>query len=1071
MRQKIDCIFVRLCAPLILFLVLSFSASAQHTVTGKVTSAKDGLPIGFATITVKGTKVATVTEADGSFTINVPAGSNTLVVSSVGYAITEANAASGVVNVTLSENTSSLDEIVVTGYTAQRKKDLTGSVAVVNVSNLKSVPSGTTESLLQGQASGVTVINSGNPGGGSSVYIRGITSVGNVDPLVIIDGTPGSLHDLNVNDIESIQVLKDAGAASIYGVRGSNGVVIVTTKRGKQGSARVTYDGFVGTQQPLKDGFNLANTQETANAYVKQYENDGIPNGNKQFKQAADGSGIIPDYITPTAAMEGDPNTDPSTYALYDNPITKANKIGTDWFHEIFKPALFQSHTVSASGGSDKSTYYFSTSYLDQQGTLVNTYLKRYSARINTTFNIKDHIRIGENAYVFYKQNPGFTNQNEGNAISMSYREDPVIPVRDIAGNYAGTISQGLGNAQNPVAIVERTENNKSNDWQVNGNVFAEVDLPFHLTARTSFGGNFDNYYYYFFNYTAYENAENNTNANSFHEASGYNSSWTWTNTLNFSDVFGKHNVKALIGSEAISNYGRFIQADRSDYFLTNPANLTVDPSLWTINFGSPSSQTNNSDGAPYQSSLYSLFARVDYNFDDKYLISGTVRRDGSSNFAPGQQFGVFPAVTAGWRISQENFMKGVTWLDDLKIRGGWGKLGSLSNTPSTNAYNLYNQAADNSYYDIEGKNTSATLGVYASQYGFPATTWEKDKITNIGLDATVFKRKLDLSVEYYKKSITDLLFQLSLPGTAGGGTPPYINLGDIRNQGVDASATYHSNIGKDLKLDITGTFTSYNNKVIKLPFNYVDEGSSGSGRLGAFSRLQVGQPVGEFFGYQVVGIFNDADQVKGAAVQEGAAPGRFMYRDVDGNDTINSNDRTFFGNPNPKFTYGFTLSASYKNFDLSVFLYGSQGNKVMNYVRFWVDFPQVFDGAVSKDAVYNSWTPQNTNAKVPQLSRNASFSTTGSGANSYFMEDGSYLRCKSMVLGYTVPVNPLKRIGVDRLRIYVQAANLFTITKYTGLDPELQASDLNNNTNFGIDFGNYPANQKTYTVGVNLSF
>ena len=1070
MRQKIDCMFLRLCV-VFLFLFTGFGAFAQKAVTGKVFSSKDNLPVGFATVTVKGTKVATTTDANGNFTLNLPAGKTTLVVSSVGYAPVEADASSGNVSVTLTESTSSLDEIVVTGYTAQKKKDLTGSVAVVNVSNLKSVPSGTTESLLQGQASGVTVINSGNPGGGSSVYIRGITSVGNVDPLVIIDGTPGSIHDLNVNDIESIQVLKDAGAASIYGVRGSNGVIIVTTKRGKQGAAHITYDGYVGTQRPLKDGFNLANTQETANAYVKQYENDGIADGNKQFKEAPDGTGIIPDYITPTAASEGDPNTDPSTYKLYDNPITKANKTGTDWFHEIFKPALFQSHTVSASGGSDKSTYYFSASYLDQQGTLINTYLKRYSARINTTFNIKDHIRVGENAYVFYKQNPGFTNQNEGNAISMSYREDPVIPIHDIAGNYAGTISQGLGNAQNPVAIIERTANNKSNDWQVSGNVFAEVDLPFHLTARTSFGGNFDNYYYYFFNYTSYNDAENNTNANSFHEAAGYNSSWTWTNTLSFSNVYGKHNVKALIGSEAIENYGRFIQADRSNYYLTNPANLTVDPTLWTINFGSPSTQTNNSNDHPYQNSLYSLFARVDYNYNDKYLLSGTIRRDGSSNFLPDQRFGYFPAITAGWRISQESFMQGIAWLNDLKIRGGWGKLGSLSNSPSTNAYNLYNQAADNSYYDIGGKNTSSTLGVYASQYGNPISTWEKDKIVNIGLDATMFKRKIDLSVEYYKKSISDLLFQLSLPGAAGGGTSPYVNLGDIQNQGIDASVTYHANIGKDFKLDVTGNITSYDNKVIKLPFKYVDEGSSGSGRLGAFSRLQAGEPVGEFFGYQVAGIFTDADQVKGAAVQDGAAPGRFRYTDVDGNDTINANDRTFFGNPNPKFTYGLTLNASYKNFDLSVFLYGSQGNKVMNYVRFWVDFPQVFDGAVSKDAVYNSWTPQNTNAKVPQLSRAANFSTTGSGANSYFMEDGSYLRCKSLILGYTIQPSVLKRIGVDRFRIYVQAANLFTITKYTGLDPELQASDLNNNTNFGIDFGNYPANQKTYTVGVNLSF
>jgi len=389
------------------------------------------------------------------------------------------------------------------------------------------------------------------------------------------------------------------------------------------------------------------------------------------------------------------------------------------------------------SAGSERSSFFFSLGYFNQEGTLAETYLKRYSARINTTFNVNNHIRIGENAYVFYKKNPGFTNQNEGNAISNSYRESPIIPVYDIMGNYAGTGSQGLGNAQNPVANLKRSHDNKGNDWQVIGNAFAEVDFLKNFTVRTSFGGTIDNYYYNSFSYTAYENAENNKNPNSFQENFGYNSGWTWTNTLTYANTFGDHNIKAVVGTEAIENYQRAINGTRNGYYITNADNLTVDPNLWTLNFGPPSGQTTgNINNTPFSNSLFSLFGRADYSYKDKYLLSGTIRRDGSSVFDEDHRYGVFPSVTGAWRISNESFMKSISWINELKIRGGWGKLGSLSNVPSTNAFNLFNQAAANSYYDIAGANTSSTLGIYASQIGNRLTTWEEDIITNVGFDA-----------------------------------------------------------------------------------------------------------------------------------------------------------------------------------------------------------------------------------------------------------------------------------------------------------------------------------------------
>ncbi|MBC7826194.1 MAG: TonB-dependent receptor [Chitinophagaceae bacterium] len=1053
-------------------LLLSYGVLAQKTVTGRIINNNDKQPLPGASVQVKGTQIISQSQTDGNFSLNVPANYNILVITVVGFETMEVNLSAtptpGVIS--LKPSTASLNEVIVTGYTAQRKKDITGAVSVINVDNIKNIPSGTIESVLQGQASGLTVINNGAPGGPSNVRVRGITSVGNVDPLVIIDGTPGNMHDLNPNDIQSIQVLKDAGSAAIYGVRGSNGVIIITTKKGKQGPARVTYDAYIGSQRPLKNGWNLANPTENANAIWEQYKNSGLVASHKQYGNGP--TPVIPDYITPTAGIAGQPNTDPATYKLYTNQITKANKEGTDWFHEIFKPALLQSHNVSVSGGNDKSAYLFSLNYLNQDGTLIHNYLRRYSARINTLFNVGKNIRIGENAYVAYKKNPGYLGLpgvNNANSINAAYRMPAIVPVYDITGkNFAGGGSQSLGNSPNPVAIMERTKNNKGNSWQISGNVFAELDLMKHFTVRTSFGGTVENFYNNAFVFTAYENAENSSNPNSFIESSGFSSSWTWTNTLNYTNIFAtKHRVNALIGSEAISNYARGISGSRGSYFITDLSNLTVDPNLWTLNFGTPTGQQNsnilvNGIQSPYESSLFSLFGRVDYAFDDKYLLSGTLRRDGSSVFSSESRYGVFPSITAGWRISSEKFMQGVTWLNDLKIRGGWGKLGSLSNINPTNAYTLFGSSSVYSYYDINGSSTSPTLGLFTAQYGNQATTWEEDIITNIGFDATLFNNTLELSMEWYKKDIKGLLYRPVAPASVGAATLPFINVGNIQNKGIDLSAIYHGKINKDLGFDITATFTSYNNKVISLPAGtlYFDYGNS---------RLQPGQPIGAFFGYKQIGLFQSAADVSGSPTQEAAAPGRHKFADVNGDKVINAQDRTHFGDPNPDFTAGLNLGVNYKNFDLFVFVYASVGNDVINNVRASIDFPQVFDVAISKDAVYNSWTPDRPNAKVPRLERSANFSNT-TQFNSYYLEDGSFLRCKALTLGYNLPGNMIQRFGITKFRIYVQALNLFTLTKYTGLDPELSGPVLTS-TNFGNDGGAYPANQKAYTVGINLSF
>ena len=937
------------------------------------------------------------------------------------------------------------------------------------------LPGTTTESLLQGQAAGVTVINSGQPGGGSNLRIRGITSIGNVDPLVIVDGVQSSMHDLNVNDIESIQVLKDAGAVAIYGIQGSNGVVIITTKRGKSGKgATVSYDMYYGTQLPLKNGFKLAGSQTYADALWLQYYNAGIIPGNNWLGVGGPtyAPPTLPEYLSPTPYSDavGTPNPqyaalqDPSTYNIVSNQITKTNLTGTDWFHAVFQSAPTTQHTLSVSNSTDKSSYYMSFGYLDQEGTLINTYLKRYSVRANTTFNIKDHIRIGENAYILYKQNPQVTNQNEGNAISESYRMPPLIPIYDIEGNFAGTHTFTINNSANPVAGQKRSSNNVGNDWQVNGNLFAEVDFLKHFTIRTSIGGTIENYYYNYFSYTPYENAEGSTAQNSFTEGAGYYNTLLWTNTLNYSQTFGKHSVKALIGTESKDQYGRGLQGSEASYFSTNP-------NYWTLNTGNPATQAVSSINGPYQSSLYSQFGRLDYAYNDRYLLSGTLRRDQSSIFATGHQVGIFPSISAGWRISQEDFLKDLTWLKDLKIRGSWGKSGNLANVPGTNPYNLFGASAFNSYYDINGTSTSSQLGFYPSNLANVSTTWENDVLSDVGFDASV--NKFDVTFDWFKKAINGLLYPEPLAATGGGAAHPDINSGNIQNVGYDMAITYHGTVNRDFHFDITGTATHYVSKIVSLPpgQKYYDNFyNAGSNRIGSFTRVQAGLPIGAFYGYKVIGYFQNAADVANSPTQSGAAPGAFKYADVDKSGAIDANDRTLIGNPNPKLTYGLNLAARWKNFDFSAFFYGSYGNDVFNYVKYWTVFPEVFEGNVQNDLVTNSWSPTNLNPKYPQITNNGSFSNSNV-INSWYVEKGSYLRLKSLNLGYSISPLFLKKVGITKFRIFVQGANLFTITKYTGLDPELQGSNLGDQTNFGIDLGNYPANQKNYNVGVNVTF
>jgi TonB-linked SusC/RagA family outer membrane protein len=1041
-------------------LISSMAVTAQTRITGKVIGSDDKLPVAGASIKLRGTNAGTVTDANGSFAISANI-NDVLVITFIGYAPKQVTVTGpNLGTITLGSTNSTLNEVVVTGYQSQRRKDISGSVAIVDVNAAKAIPTTNAESLLQGQASGVTVVESGVPGQGANVFVRGISNFGNSSPLYVIDGVQEtSMSNINANDIESISVLKDAGSAAIYGVSGGNGVVVVTTKKGKLGKTKFEYNGSYGTTQPKSGNvWNVLNAQNYLALIQKvDPQNPLVANGIKQFGyQGASAKGI---------GNSDDPNANPSKYFLDpNNPGNDYliqrfdNGQGTDWFHTVFKSAPQQQHTFTASGASDKNSYLFSLGYTDQEGSLAYTYFKRYQARLNTTFALNDHIRVGESMQTFYTESPNnVANQNEGNAISETYRMEPQIPLYDIRGNYGGTYDgpTQLGNATNPLANQNATKNNYSRSWNVEGTVYAEVDFLKHFTVRTSFSGVADNFYYDNINPNPYWSGEGHSNANGTDEGAGYNISYNWTNTLNYNQTFGKHNFKVLLATEAREYVGRFINAHQNSFF-------SLDPAFVGVGNGSDAGSITASSGPTQSNSVLSQFGRFDYNYDSKYYLGATIRRDGSSVFYPGRQYGTFPSVSLAWRISQENFMKGISWLNELKLRGSTGSSGFNGNVPASNAYSSFQSSIGNSSYPITGSISSAVLGFFASQFGNTKTTWETDKISNIGFDASFFGH-LDVSAEYYIKKTTNLLFQVALPATVGGGAPPSVNVGSLQNQGVDISLTYRGNVGNDFKYSIGGTITSYKNKITALNSSFQDNYQ----RNGAIVNDQVGSPIGEFYGYKVAGYFSSAADVAASAVQDAAAPGRFKYADINGDNKITPADRVNLGNPNPDFTYGFNISASYKNFDFAAVFYGSHGAKIYNYIKYWTDFYSTLTGNKGNDLLFNSWSPTNLNPKTPIAEAVSTFSSDQT-VNSWYVEDGSFLKLKSLQLGYAFKPALLKNVGIDRLRIYVQGLNLFTITSYKGLDPELPAVGANG---IGTDIGIYPNNERKYIFGVNLSF
>lgn len=1059
----------------------SLSAMAQKTIHGKVVSSTDNQVVIGATVKEKGTANGTVTGPDGSFSLKLTGnGNEVLEVSFIGYNpkdVPVGNQTNLVIS--LDENTSTLNEVVVTGYSTQRKGDITGAVSTVNTADLTTIPSGSPEQQLQGKLSGVTVITSGMPGTSSQVRIRGFGSFTTNNPYYVVDGVPtGDISNISPDDIESVSVLKDAASASIYGASAFSGVILITTKKGKEGKLSVRYNASYGVQYP-GHGYDILSPQQTADWTWTAMKNAGETPKNDQY-----GTGPTP--VLPYYLLVGDQsglpeNTpiDPSLYNVnYDNgpiyQIVKANQQGTDWYKEITRVAPIQYHNLTLSGGSESAKYNVGLSYYNQQGIILATYLKRYILRANTEFNIKKRVKIGENLQVSLKDNPTLTNQSEGNAISWTYRENPIIPVHDIMGGWAGTRAAGLNNPQNPVANQVRSEDNRSYTPDIFGNVYAEVTLPYHINLRSSFGGEFWNTYYQNFTYHQYENKENN-GSDVVSEGASYAHSWIWTNTATFENHFGDHYLKVLLGVEAKGGY-----AQNLDVTGQNP--FSTDLTYRTITTTSPANRTATDGGNP-QTRFYSLFGNVNYSYKDKYLVTGTLRRDQASVFGPEQRTGVFPAASLGWRISGENFMKDASWINDLKIRGSWGTMGNATAVPLGNQFNLYEANSRVTTYDMTGALGALEEGLRSSGFAVLATHWETNETINAGFDATLFNNSLNIVFDWYKRNTKDLLFAPEIEATIGFlNQYPYINVGSMENKGIDLQIEKQGNFSENWRYDIGANLTTYKNTITKVAegVDYFDGSSFGSGRIpGTVTRNQDKHPISAFFGYKVIGLWQnqqeideaDAQAQKAETPQEtfqsgGEHPGEFRYDDVNGDGIISDADRTFIGDPNPNLTYGVNLAAGYKNFDLRFEFYGSQGNDIFDYTRWFTDFYPSFPGGALNARILKSWTPENTNTNVPVFEDRGTFSTN-QAVNSYYVQNGSYFRCRNIQLSYTFNKGgALQKAGIENLRLYAQVVNPFTITKYEGLDPELSGND----TNFGVDYGNYPT-VKQLIFGLNVNF
>lgn len=1034
----------------------------KRSVSGRVTDT-GGKPLPGVTVAIKGTTQGTITGTDGDFSLaNVPADA-TLVFSFVGMRTREIDVEGRPqVDLSMEEETIGLEEVVAVGYGTRMKEELTGAVSIVSSEKLQSSTAPSVVGRMQGQVSGVTVTQARRPGGDATIRVRGIGTINNANPLFIIDGVPaGPGNNLNADDIESISVLKDASSAAIYGARGANGVIIITTKRGRVNQAPAVNFSVKAGISNATNQYDMLNTNEYAEAVWLSFKNRGVTPRHAQY-----GSGekpVIPDYILPAGAMEGDPAVNPDLYKYPDYLIFKANKEGTNWYDEIYRTALIQEYELSVTGGGNKSNYAFSGSYLDEDGYLKHTNFKRYSFRMNADTKINSWFKVGESLQTIYINEFGELGDNgEGTVISQAYRAQPIIPVYDIMGNFAGSKASEMGNSSNPVAMLYRAKDNNGKWVRILGNAYAEISPLKGLTAKTLLGYNWGQWNYKGHIIPSFEHSEPNK-VNGLNADSNFSLQWNWINTLSYNTKIKDGQVlNVILGTEAVENYYRFLNASRRNYFSTDPNYMQLD---------SGESNKENS-GNTQEWALFSLFGRVNYDINSKYFIEATVRRDGTSRTASGENYGVFPAVSLAWVLSEETFMGGTrNWLDLLKLRLGWGQTGN-DQMGLYNSYTTFRSDPYKSSYALDGSNTSAIAGFMPSALGNPDVKWEATTTYNVGLDGRLLNNKLHFDLDIWRRLTSDMLFVKPIPHVSGVVAAPSVNIAEMKNRGFDLELGYSDQTSdKKLTYAVTATLSHYTNEITDLtgdPKLILDGNSQ---RQKVYTRFGVGTAYPEFYGYVVDGILQtDAEAQKQPAYGNTTynKPGHFKYRDISGPEgkpdgKITADDRTFIGSPHPDLVGGLNVDLTYRNFDLNLFFYGSLGNKLINYVTRWTDYG-MFNGGLSKKALYESWgSPylgSNADASLPMLDQDP----ISQEPSTAFLEDASYLRLKNLRLGYTLPSRMLEKAEIKKLNFYVQVTNLFTITGYSGLDPEI---NLSGNA-MGLDLGAWPTPRQVM-FGINL--
>jgi len=986
-------------------------------VRGVITSAEDNEPLIGVSVIEKGTRNGVITNLDGEFIIAVESVNAVLQFSMVGMESQEIRVGNRkMINVVLKTDAILLDQIVVTGYTTERKAEITGAVSIVKISDVSSIPTGNIMSTLQGRLPGVNITTDGQPGGTSTAAtIRGITTINNSGPLYVIDGVQTRANVatlLNANDVESIQVLKDAASASIYGTQAANGVIIITTKKAGKQKTKVNFDGQL-TAQTFHSNIQLLNAQQWGDVYWKAYQNDGVQPAHDQYGNGE--TAVIPEFIDVDKTMPaGD----------------------TNWADQVYQTAMLQNYNLSVSSGGENSSSLFSFNFFDQDGLIKYTNFQRFNIRLNNSYSfLNNRVRLGENVNV--------SNWSEvlkpGGIEELTIAQHPLIPVYDINGGYAGP-TQGLGDKPNPVRLLDQQKDNRMTQWRIFGNVYLEIEPIKNFVLRSNFGLNYRNEFLSNFEPRWAEGTSRVVDKNTLYVKSAYDREWIWSNTAAYNFSIDRHSVNFFLGMEAKESIYEFMDAQREDYLVES-----MDYRYLTAGEGT---QTNG--GLMDRTTMVSYFGKLNYAYNDRYLFSATLRNDASSRFGANNNSAYFPAVSGGWRISQEDFMKDIDAVSDLKIRASWGQNGNdqMDNEATYTKY-LFNLITAG--YDLAGIDQGTIYnGIIKQRTGNPDIKWEVTTQTNIGLDMAMFKNRLTLTLDYYMKTTNDMLIDRPYIGVIGEGGYMSYNGASLKNNGIEGTVTWRDVVNKDFSYEVSFTGTAYKNIITDLPEDIYYTWGGGNG----IDMSIVGQPLGSWMGYKTNGLYKTDDDLNDGISQPGKGIGRIRYVDLNEDNIIDDKDRTWLGTDLPKFVGGLNLSMNYKSIDFSMFFNGIVRD-AWNNSKFYTDFFQLWTGNHGT-ALLDAFDPvTNFNSNIPALT--AVNTNEENRTSQYFIEDGSYVKLKNIQIGYTVPKKITDKLGASNIRFYFQGQDLLTFTNYSGADPE------------GLGYP-YPL-PRTFTLGFNVGF